>query len=56
MNITVKAQDFDLTQSIDEFVRDHLHTALARLDDDIISTSVHLRDSNGPRAVSTSRR
>ena len=49
MNITIKAQDFDLTQSIDHFVRDHLGAALARLDDDIIAISVHMKDANGPR-------
>lgn len=49
MNITIKAQDFELTQSIDDFTRDQLSAALARLDDDIVTVNVHMKDANGPR-------
>lgn len=49
MNITTRAQDFELTQALDRFVRDELRAALARIDTDIVSADVFLKDVNGPR-------
>ena len=49
MNITTRAQDFELTPAIDRFVRDHLHAALRRIDEDIIAIDVFMKDANGPR-------
>ena len=49
MNITTRAQDFELTPAIDRFVRDHLNAALSRIDEDIIAIDVFMKDANGPR-------
>ena len=49
MNITTRAQGFELTRAIDRFVRTQLQNALARIDDDVIAIDVHMRDTNGPR-------
>ena len=49
MNITTRAQDFELTAAIDQFARDHLRAALARFDEAVIAVDVYLKDSNGPR-------
>ena len=49
MNITTRAQDFELTPAIDRFVRDHLQSALSRIDEDIVAIDVFMKDANGPR-------
>lgn len=49
MNITTRAQDFELTRAMDQFVRDELRMALARIDADVVSIDVFLKDVNGPR-------
>ncbi len=49
MNITTRAQDFELTRAIDQFVRNHLRAALARIDEDIVAVDVYMKDANGPR-------
>ena len=49
MNITTRAQDFELTGAIDRFVRDHLRVALQRIDEDIVTIDVFMKDANGPR-------
>lgn len=49
MNITTRANDFALTESIDTFVRDELQSAFQRLDAEIISIDVSMRDANGPK-------
>ena len=49
MNITTRAQDFEMTAAIDQFVRDHVSTTLERLSEDILSVDVFLKDANGPK-------
>ena len=49
MNISIRAQDFELTRAIDLFTRHRLRTALGRIDEDIVTISVYLKDANGPR-------
>lgn len=49
MNITTRAQDFKMSTSIDQFVRDQVHTALHRFSEDILAVDVFMKDSNGPK-------
>jgi len=49
MNITTRAQDFEMTSAIDQFVRDRMHTALGRIDSDVIAVDVYMKDENGPK-------
>lgn len=49
MNITIRAQDFEMTRAINHFSRDNLRTSLARFRDDIVGVDVFLKDANGPR-------
>lgn len=49
MNIKTRSQDFGLTPAIDRFVREQLQSALARIDEDVVSVDVFLKDANGPR-------
>ncbi len=49
MNITARAQGFDLSQAIDAFVREELRLALQRFSADILSVDVFLKDTNGPK-------
>lgn len=49
MNITTRAQSFDLTPAIDRFTRDHLREALTRIDMDIVAVDVYMKDANGPK-------
>lgn len=49
MNITIRAQGFAMTPAIDEFVRDQLGAALARIEEDIVAVDVFMKDANGPR-------
>lgn len=49
MNITTRAQNFELTTAIDQFARDHLQAALGRIDEDIVAVDVFMKDANGPR-------
>lgn len=49
MNITARAQGFDLSQAIDAFVRDELRAALQRFGEDIMTIDVYLKDTNGPK-------
>ncbi len=49
MNITVTAQGFELTSPIDEFVRRELDNALRRVNGDVVSIDVFLKDANGPK-------
>ena len=48
MNITTRAQDFEMTTSIDQFVRDQVRTALHRFSEDILAVDVFMKDTNGP--------
>ena len=49
MNITTRANDFALTEAIDTFVRSELRSAFQRLDAEIISIDVSMKDANGPK-------
>ena len=49
MNINTRAQDFELTRAIDQFARDQLRAALARIDEDIVAVDIYMKDANGPR-------
>ena len=49
MNITTRANDFPLTGAIDRFVKDELRSAFRRLDAEIISIDVSMKDANGPK-------
>jgi putative sigma-54 modulation protein len=49
MNITATAQGFDLSTSIDIFVREELRSALERFSEGIVSVDVFMKDINGPK-------
>jgi putative sigma-54 modulation protein len=49
MNITTRTQDFEMSNAIDQFVRDQVRAALRRLSEDIIAVDVFMKDSNGPK-------
>lgn len=49
MNITTRAQDFEMTSAIDQFARNHVRATLQRLSEDILSVDVFLKDANGPK-------
>lgn len=49
MNITTRAQGFDLSIAIDTFVREQIYAALGRFSEDIISVDIFMKDTNGPR-------
>lgn len=49
MNISSRAQGFELSSAIDTFVRDEIRAALERFNEDIISVDVFLKDTNGPK-------
>ena len=49
MNITSRAQGFELSSAIDTFVRDEAQSALGRFAEDIISVDVFMKDTNGPK-------
>ena len=49
MNINTRAVGFELTPAIDEFARSNLVAALGRIDEDIITIDVFMKDTNGPR-------
>ena len=49
MNITSRAQGFELSSAIDTFVRDEVGSSLERFSEDIISVDVFMKDTNGPK-------
>ena len=49
MNITARAQDFELSDAIDQFVHSRLSVALDRFREDVIAIDVFLKDENGPK-------
>ena len=49
MNITTRAQDFEMSTSIDQFVRDQLRTTLHRFSENILAVDVFMKDTNGPK-------
>ena len=49
MNITTRAQGFDMTTAIDQFARNRLRHALDRIDEHVIAIDVFLKDNNGSK-------
>ena len=49
MNISSRAQGFELSTAIDSILRDEIQSSLGRFADDIVSVDVFLKDTNGPR-------
>ena len=49
MNITTRAQDFELTDAIDHFVRTRLQAGLQRFESDVIAIDAYMKDENGPK-------
>lgn len=49
MDITTRAQDFEMSTAIDRFVRDQVSSMLRRFDEDIIAADVFMKDINGPK-------
>lgn len=49
MEISVNAQDFELTHAIDEYLREQLQSAFARISEHVTAVEVFLKDANGPR-------
>lgn len=49
MNITARAHDFELSDSIAGFARAQIETALNRFSDGVIYVDIFMRDINGPR-------
>ncbi len=55
MNITTRAQEFELTAAIDQFIRSRLHAALHRFEEDVIAIDVYMKDENGPKGGADKR-
>ena len=49
MNISSRAQGFELSSAIDRFVRDEIRSSLERYTEDVISVDVFMKDTNGPK-------
>ncbi len=49
MNITTRAQDFEMTKAIDQFARDQVLAALQHFSENIVAADVFMKDSNGPK-------
>ena len=49
MNITTRAQGFELSAPIDQFVRSELELALSPFSESVVSVDVYLKDINGPK-------
>ena len=49
MNITTRAQDFEMSSAIDEFARDQLRMALQPFSTDVLAVDVFMKDMNGPK-------
>lgn len=49
MNISSRAQGFELSSAIDTFVRDEIRSALERFTEEIISVDAFMKDTNGPK-------
>ena len=49
MNITTRAQDFEMTTSIDQYVRAQVRRTLHRFSEDILAVDVFMKDTNGPK-------
>ena len=49
MNISSRAQGFELSSAIDTFVRDEIRSSLERFTEDVIAVDVFMKDTNGPK-------
>lgn len=49
MDITARAQGFDLTEAIDGFLREQLRAAIMRFEEGVQSIDVFMKDINGPK-------
>ena len=49
MNITTRAQDFEMSNAIDQFVRSETRTTLERFSEYVIAVDVFMKDANGPK-------
>ena len=49
MDITARAQGFDLTEAIDGFLREQLRGAIMRFEQSVQSIDVSMKDTNGPK-------
>lgn len=49
MNITTRAQDFETTNAIDQFVREQVRASLQRFGEEIMAVDVFMKDTNGPK-------
>ena len=49
MNITIKAQHFELSDAIRDFAHSKMESALSRFGDDVLSVDVFCTDVNGPK-------
>lgn len=49
MNVQLQTQGFDLTASINDYVRGQIDFNLANFESHVISVDVYMRDINGPK-------
>ena len=49
MNMTTRAQEFEMSTAIDQFVRDQIGTGLHRFSQDVLAVDVYMKDTNGPK-------
>ena len=49
MDITTRAQDFEMTNAIDQFARDQVRAALLRFGEEIMAVDIFMKDANGPK-------
>ena len=49
MNISCRAQGFELSSAINTIVREEIQSALERFAEEIVSVDVFMKDTNGPK-------
>jgi ribosome-associated translation inhibitor RaiA len=49
MNITTRAQDFEMSKSVDQFARDQVRAALQHFSESVVAADVFMKDINGPK-------
>ncbi|MDJ0710779.1 MAG: HPF/RaiA family ribosome-associated protein [Woeseiaceae bacterium] len=49
MNVSCRAQGFELSSAIDMFVRKEVHSTLDHFSEEIVSVDVFMKDTNGPK-------
>ena len=49
MNISSRAQGFELSSAIDSIVREEIQSSLEHFADEIVSVDVFMKDTNGPK-------